>query len=133
MRDPVGMSEPARIGSSKTAGRRRCEPLDQTDVALDRARIRLRVRARANRLAQASHLLRARRPLCQRQSGKRPKPRPYRPPDAPLPIGVAGKLADGSILDDVLGNAGIPPVTVRNGTIDLSLPGQTAVILIPRR
>lgn len=55
----------------------------------------------------------------------------YRPPDAGLPISVAGRFADGTILEDALGQANIPPLTVRNGKIDLSLPGQTAVILIP--
>ena len=56
-----------------------------------------------------------------------------RSPDAPLAISVAGKFPDGTILDDHLGAAGVPPFVVTNGKIDLMLPGQSSVILIRRR
>jgi glycosidase len=49
-----------------------------------------------------------------------------------LVIGVRGKFPDGTVLVDELGQVSIPPVLVKNNSIALTLPEQSAVVLIPK-
>ncbi len=52
--------------------------------------------------------------------------------NGPLLIGVGGKFPDGTVLVDELGQVSIPPVVVKNNTIALTLPEQSAIVLIPK-
>jgi alpha-amylase len=51
--------------------------------------------------------------------------------NGPLAIGVQGAFPDGTVLVDVLGQESIRPVVVKNATIALELPAQSAVVLVP--
>jgi hypothetical protein len=51
--------------------------------------------------------------------------------NGPLSIGVQGAFPDGTVLVDVLGQESIRPVVVKNATIALELPAQSAVVLVP--
>jgi alpha-amylase len=57
----------------------------------------------------------------------------YRHADVVLPIEVGHLFSEGTVLRDILGQAAIAPLTVRDGVVELNLPGQTAVILVPRK
>jgi alpha-amylase len=53
--------------------------------------------------------------------------------DGSVPLNVSGLFDDGDVLVDVLGNAGLAPVPVVKGVVRLSLPGQSAVLLVSSR
>jgi glycosidase len=52
--------------------------------------------------------------------------------NTPLPVNVSGIFADGTILRDILHMRPFNPLRIENGQMQIHLPGQSAVILVPQ-